>query len=102
MKYIKKFENKEEPKIGDYVLMYSTSSDDKIAHFIKNNFGKIVNFDYDKNKKVGVAVLYDNIPEFLKKLGMERTRTFGIEQIVAFAESEDELKLKISANKYNL
>ena len=61
MKYIKKFENVEEPEIGDYVLMRlrpQSNYSPRYEEFIKNNIGEIVSKDVRSNKITFFEVRY--------------------------------------------
>lgn len=95
MRYIKKFENQETPKIGDYVIMSSSSNSDAVVHFIENSIGQIIFFE----KPDGVYVRYNNIPEHLD---IEDVRSFYMNQIIHFASTKEELQIKIDQKKYNL
>ena len=81
---------------------------DMFKDFIENNIGKILN-------KIGkdyplYEIFYKNVPRkiehFFRKIEYFMKPTYNIhmhrKEIVAFAKSKEELKLKISTDKYNL
>jgi hypothetical protein len=94
MRYIKTFEDIEnKPRIGDYVLMRSEAGYPDVEKFVNNTIGQIYNFEMGG----GVIIKYENPPN---NYGKERM--FHRSQIVAFASTIEELKLKIRTIKYNL
>jgi len=112
MKYLKKFENNE-PKIGDYVLVKLYSSNaaaidiEQAKEYANTHVGKLIGrskmFDND------ARVEYKDVPEHIRSyFGTDETkensyyRTVGINQIVYFGSTPEEVELKMSANKYNL
>ena len=114
MKHLKQFENsQEQPKIGDYVLILLDNIDSryispgtnlsKYVDFINNTIGKIEDINI-KSKEI--TVQYDNIPEGIKAWfrieKIEWSREFPFDKIVAFAPTEEILKLKIQSQKYNI
>jgi len=107
MKYIKKFEMIEDsPKVGDYVLM--NISYDKNSDFYLNYPGKIIKFFTIGKYRQGVNISYgDNIPDnmteilgYTKKHGYYKN--FQYKEIYAFSKNKEDLKIKISANKFNI
>jgi len=115
MKYLRTYEDiSNKPKEGDYVLMRinllktnTLTYQLQLEEYISNNFGQIdsINFWTDE-----VTVKYFNIPEEIKNwfqppspaCRRSRYRKFNIDRIVEFAPTEEDLKLKIAAKKYNL
>ena len=98
MKHLKLFETfEEEPQVGDFVLMKSESPNPKIVEYINKTIGKIIIIRGDG----GITVMYDLKNDFLRDQ-IDDVRSFYRWQLVAFGKTKKELRLKISANKYNL
>jgi hypothetical protein len=101
MKYIKKFEsNKDEPKIGDYVLTRSKSWNHHLVTIannkITNNIGKIINIGPKSaitNSKI--------VKNYYVKHG-NQDWWFIRDEIIYWSENKEELELILQANKYNL
>lgn len=129
MKHLKKFnENTSKPKIGDYVLIETDSSNKKIVDFINNTIGKIIHIDDNKidiwgNISIGdILVKYDNVPfnrgsaninwfielnpniedTCVRHYGIQYGRHFHPNRIVEFGKTREELEIKLQAKKYNL
>lgn len=118
MKYIKIYEDvSDEPKEGDYVicnrLTITTSKDDDetldiLEKFLENNIGKVLNIIGKRNQLY--VIFYKNVPKrielYFRKIDFFKKPTYNIfmirDEIVNFAKSKDELKLKMSTKKYNL
>ena len=101
------------PKVGDYVFCHIIEDDDseqiKTDNFLRNNFGKLIGIyperdsgaSYDIEFKTRFETRFDNQ---LSK-GFEQYSNsvfFYPEEIVFWADTEEELELKIEAEKYNL
>ena len=99
MKYLKKYESLETPEVGDYVLMKSETSNEKLADLINTTIGKIDSLAYRS-----LYVRYNFSKEILNKFRFHdlRLREFDKNQIVAFAKTIKELELKIQVKNYNL
>lgn len=115
MKYLKKFENVEEPEIGDYVLMSIQHKKDYYSayiEFIENNIGEIVS-------KVGniIEVRYyvDTYEEFIMLRTHFRYISYDFENneyyfsnifyennILEIGKTKEEVELKKEIKKYNL
>ena len=101
----------------------------QLEEYMNNNFGQIINInvyhsEFTGNDIVDLYVKYHNIPEeimdwFSKsqpcknspptgdvfiadQIGYTGYRRFDIDRIVEFAPTEEELKLKLAAKKFNL
>ena len=121
MKYIKSFESIENnPQLGDYVICkeyvpyvtYITRQTEKddLDNFINNGIGRFI--------KIGSGdycyiIKYDNIPEDLLNNFRYRDttditfngngcRAMKRDEIIEFANTKNELKIKSTASKYNL
>jgi len=117
MRYIKSFENnKPVYKVGDYVLIryggnnvINLTSLIDLSKFINNNFGIIVDIKevltngrlYDINVGYYTAPP-DGARNFFILQNDLYVKTFHGNNIVEYAESPEELELKLQANKYNL
>lgn len=104
MKYIKKFESRKTPEIGDYVIC----SDDIniiINNFAKSNIGKIIHIYYDVLKKYPFIVQYDNIPDdikYIKANQFENSIAYKATEIIHCSKNKDDLSYFIETNKFNL
>lgn len=111
MKYLRNFENLTEfPKTGDYVLIKTNITNilndekyNRIRVFIDNTIGIILDYNSYRNY---VVVKYENIPDDIKSyftyIQDRYERMFEIDRIVAYGSTEEELKLKIQTNKFNI
>lgn len=106
MKHLKKFEqNINEPEIGDYVICRENITNlPNLKNFLKNNIGQILDVNINKTNFI---VQYENIPSWLTELfnyghSIPNCRSMQRHEIVEFANSSEELKLKLMQLKYNL
>jgi hypothetical protein len=126
MKYLKLFEDNKgykRPKIGDYVICTDYTKiepDEKL--FIENNIGQIISIDIAENP---YKVKFKNIPKeyktgristgnikvlsglpyntFISPSFLENNcRYFNSKEILYFSSNKEDLKIIISAKKYNL
>jgi hypothetical protein len=114
MRYIKAYENTEphagEHGTGDYVLMklvianmLNSEEEHDLKEFINNNIGQFITED-----KSSRLIKYENKPpNSIKKLFHVVFDKYYIWlgkaiSIIAFGKTLDEVKIKASANKYNL
>jgi len=94
---------------GDYVIMnhksvftagISTYARKELDNFLKNNIGIVTNVNNVHNN---ISVKYHDVPytisAFFHKSGYEIFKPYDI---VEYASTIDELKIKLQANKYNL
>jgi len=119
MKYIKRFENLEEPEIGDYVLLQvNRNFSNDYKNFINNNIGEIVSIDkntYTKARHFEIRYYIDTFEEFSKMKDSFRYISFDVENeeyyfsnlfnpdyVVEFGKTKEEVELKIATKKYNL
>jgi len=112
MKYIKLYEsseNKTQPQISDYIqinyphLGQHETQHEKGVNFINNNIGKVVNIIMMGNEIHGITIKYDNIPPELENFfPSNHTKSYQIKYVIGFGKTPEEVKLQISANKYNL
>lgn len=66
--------------------------------FFENNIGKIVRVSHDV-----VLVKYDNIPENIKSyFKKDGTRLFDIDRIVISGDTEEDVRIKMETEKFNL
>ena len=130
MKYIRTYENIDNPKVGDYVICKDITSSDEVSKnfqkFLDENIGQIVSGD-DINLFI---VLFDKLPSeeileyafytlehsHVKKLiqlpniKVHKSETllytnlcgFEKKEIVFFSDNREDLEIKISANKFNI
>ena len=126
MKHIKTYENlKDKYQVGDFVLInipYDYSGNHKYTEFINNNIGKLIKTWSVEANRVGekgdenglahyIEIKYNNIPSHIKYMFnhtddekkehncMMRTND---NYLVSFGKTIEELKMRLSANKYNL
>jgi len=122
MKYIKTFENidNDEPEAGDYVLINIGKYENiikiipnmsertlKYINFINDNIGIIRYKTINKtNEEKEITVEYENVPKDIESyfdLNYNLCyRSFDYSKIIDFASTKQQLKLKLTANKYNL
>jgi len=100
------------PKIGDYVYCNIAEDSDedqlKTDNFLRNNFGILINIDTRRDSGVykiefNKRLEYDVNNQLAK--GFEQYEDvvyFYPEEIVLWADTKEELELKIDAEKYNL
>jgi hypothetical protein len=108
MRHLKTYENIiKEPKIGDYVIMRSKyKSKPELTEFIENTIGEIFSKYYSDSKMEDIRVIYDFVPDDIRKNFMMIqggfTMWFKNYDIIEYAKTKKELKLKIAAKKYNI
>ena len=130
MRYIKKFEDINEPDIGDYVLLNDDYGDDLFDEFIMTNIGQIIGFQmgwntdkiiYKKseihlgsNDTLYYIVEYEDIPEEVMNIAyVYLGKTIGEDycsniltvqrhQISAYSSNREDLEIVLQAKKYNL
>jgi len=96
MKYMIPFgTDKNEPQVGDYVIVHGTSRNDELNVFLLNNIGKV-----DEKIRSALRIKYHGLKKI--KNFDKNTTWVNIREIKVFAKTKEELELKIAANKYNL
>lgn len=112
MKYLKTYENLNQPEIGDYVkinvsafnLSKFSSVDGKIVEFFNEEIGKITEIDERELNINGYpykVVFTKKIPN--SSLGpSDYFMAFNIKELLGWAPNLEDLKIKISTRKYNL
>jgi hypothetical protein len=103
MKYLKLFENINEPQIGDYVLCKEMDSNDKkLLEFIDNNVGRIVDTKPETDVFTELFVIkYKNIP-FDNNWQNKNTRYFLREEILFWSKDKEDCEAFLNAKKYNI
>jgi len=100
MKHLKLYNN--EPEVGDYVLMKSTSTPE-LKKIIENTIGKITKIDYNSSRsRDDIWVEYNFSPDILLNYNIENKRLFSRFQILLFGKTVEELKRKIKYKNFNL
>ena len=103
MKYIKKFESLDEPKIGDYVACEEELGINELCDFINNTVGKIFKIE---NSYYNYAVKFDNIPqnlnEFFTDFGYKDCRGFNSNEILFWSENKEDVEEYLMTKKYNI
>jgi len=99
--------NKNDPKVGDYVLIDSTT--EVILNFVRNNPGKIIKLNYNDNITLSsITVEYYNVPDTIRSYfryipdNNIQARLFYVYQILEIGSTLEELELKMQTNKFNL
>lgn len=110
MKYIKSYESIEnnKPKVGDYVLMKTKV--DELKSFIDNTIGILYSIDHENESDLTeYTVKYENVPPQMNwrffssnESDEMNCKSFRKELLVEFAPTIEELKIKLTANKFNL
>lgn len=111
MKYLKKFENLNNPiEIGDYVICdeaildYTDKEYMKAINFVSNNIGKYVKYLIADKYAV---IQFENVPDDIKEYfsaddEFENCRNMYMFEIIMHSKSKEELESKLAADKYNL
>lgn len=114
MKYIKKFENENNPQVGDYVILYDKSFEisnkyDTYSNFINNNIGQIIRIQ----NNIFIDVMYENIPpkEILKYFKIKYTKgsdfnyflsAYNVYNIKHISKNKEDLQYIVDIKKYNI
>jgi hypothetical protein len=124
MKYIKQFESKLEPKVGDFVICTTKGRHmlpympDSMEDFFSNNIGKITRIE-NFTAKDGVGdtipnkrITFKDVPENLKRnfYGWQNNKNsysdgcfvWIDDNIKHISKTKKQLEILISAEKYNL
>jgi hypothetical protein len=106
------FEDNTQMKVGDYVLIHTTSTIPGVKEFINNNIGVLEKIEEDKNDMWGhvrrgnITIRYDDVPDeiigWFTINGDAFYRQFDKDQVVTFGKTPEEVEIKISSDKYNL
>ena len=104
MKYLKFFENKELPEIGDCALVLDPNHfTEELNIFLKNKIGKILEI-----QKLSVFIQYEDVPrdidhyfQYFKDRGYKDCRSYVIDKII-YSKSKEELEYKLLTKKYNI
>jgi hypothetical protein len=109
MKYIKTFENINEPQIGDYVVCEEEYQRYSSGNFARENVGEII--DTSENGYYYI-IKYENVPEnlkdelYFKDLDSDKEYSDVIpmnrNEIKFFSPSKEYAESYISSKKYNL
>lgn len=117
MRYIKTYENINEPQVGDYVIGYSLYFSDKTNNFLKNNIGKIIDSENNAYNNPEYRVQYEDVPDnvvdsvdfytFVPYEGNRFAKRVYFVKLVKseinhFSKNKEDLEPYINANKYNL
>jgi len=115
MKHLKTYETiNDGPQIGDYVIIKSNSPVDAVVDFIENNIGQIIDITYPKNlyhdKISRYSIKYTNIPKNITSYFYNNVikgkfcnfRKSNYSDIIEYSKNKEDLKIKLTANKYNL
>lgn len=109
MKYIKKFEkiNSGRPKFGDYVILYDPRTyAEEFNEFFNVNIGRLVNYDKDDMPDYRYTIQFAvPLPDMFSSIYNSNYKnsicTFrGC--IKYWSKDIDELRLMLSANKFNI
>jgi hypothetical protein len=93
MKYIKQYENSNEPHIGQYAIGYNEKLSEPERSLLPTLIGKITDID-----SRGLYVLTYNINIYLNI----NKWYFHKQQLIYFSDNKEDLETILSANKYNL
>ena len=113
MKYLKTFENVNEPQIGDYVAVeeeFYASSDatDQLFDFTSTHIGKIVTYKPNHFKGENVfCVKYENVPEKLQyafeDVNLQKMcRNMLLVEIKFWSKNKEDVEEYLASKKYNL
>jgi len=105
MKYIKTFENLNEPQFGDYVFCEEIALY-QICDFTSKNVGRIVDIEDNKNNIFCYIVAYYDVPDNIKLYFDIRyeylCRDMSIKEIKFWSKNKEDVELYIAEKKYNL
>jgi putative ribosome biogenesis GTPase RsgA len=102
MKYLKTYENtiKDEPQVGDYVIIKPQFSNEKYVNYINNNIGRIT-----KISKNNIAtIFYENVPNEILiwfELGAKNIQV-KTSNIIYHSKNKKNLEPFLIINKYNI
>jgi hypothetical protein len=105
---ITKFEQYNQPKVGDYVICEDNSKINIISNASLNNFlhssiGVITRIRDDwESRNFPYVVKYKEIPDYIRNRFHSREREFKLEEILHWSNNEKDLEIYIDVNKYNL
>ena len=114
MKYLKTYENINEPIIGDYVICIPDNLIKNSEYFFNNAIGKIIKKAIITRKEYSYGVEYENIPKFIQEYYcalrknadgtqyQENIIWFERDMIEYYSKSIEEIKMKMKSGKYNL
>lgn len=108
MKYLKSYENLNQPQIGDYVILTSKEKYRRpqyVINFLNNNIGKII--DIIDNNNQNIIVKYDHITDEIKNSNYAQLITEHIwsaeeSEIMYINKDKKKLEKYIIIQKYNL
>lgn len=109
MKYLKTFENINQPDVGDYVICtdpgIEREQNEEFYDFIHNNIGQITKIENEDNPLYYIH--YENIPDNLKfRMNTAHyvldEEPYRRKNITYWAKTKKDLELRLIANKYNL
>jgi len=107
MKHLKTYESiedkiKDKIEIGDYIQVFypnlNVSYNEEGIQFLNDNIGKVVEISDNS-----VSILYD-VPPNVKSFFPygDNTKAVYLKYVVGFGKTPEDVKLQMSANKYNL
>jgi hypothetical protein len=113
MKYIKLYEDFNEPQIGEYVIVNSDIShnNDKFKKFISNSIGIIIKINYDKSILIKYIKIpanikhnfkYRDMPNYRPSRNPGNTILVGKDDILYHCKNKEGCEMFLTANKYNL
>ena len=106
MKYLKKFENLDEPQVGDYVVcsvIITTGVKDELIKYMNNNIGKIIKKE-DRTKQQ-YYVYYENatVDLFVRYTGENYwCWWFDKNEILYYSKNKEECEVYLDTKKYNI
>jgi hypothetical protein len=105
MKYIKKYETiEDDPKVNDYVLCEENTNNDDVKNYIETHIGQLIDIE-DKLKTIyNYKVFYKDSNRYFGNNG--NCRSMERNEIIFWSENIEDvknyMKIKMSANKYNI
>ena len=112
MKYLKAYESKKGPQIGDYVVCKdSLFEEDEMVNFFANNIGRYIKrntppYHYALSE-FKYIIRYKNVPKDLRsqfEVDIEDRFIRGMrrDEILFFSSNKEDCEIFINAKKYNL
>jgi len=107
MKYLKKFENLDEPQVGDYVVcsvIITTGVKDELIKYMNNNIGKIIKKeDRTKQQYYVYYEYYENAPvDLFVRYISENYWWFDKNEILYYSKNKEECEVYLDTKKYNI
>ena len=100
MRYVKKFEQLNEPKIGDYVKIDNSEfTDIKLRNFLEDEIGQIIEY-YEDEEFPYVIRFKKDIPNYSRPPG--QTLAISKDEILIYSSDYYRIKMDKDVKKFNI